>query len=127
VPNSKRVLDVGQCPPDHVAIRQLLASHYAVEVTPVATPAEALAALRQAKYDLVLVNRKLDFDYSDGIKVIRAIKADAQLADVPVMLITNYPEHQQLAVEAGAELGFGKLALDKQSTLDRLDPFLGGG
>ena len=124
---NKRVLDVGQCPPDHAAIRQLLEMRYAAEVTQVATPAEALEALQDGKFDLVLVNRKLDFDYSDGVEVIRAIKSDAAIADVPVMLVTNYPEHQQLAVEAGAELGFGKLELDEQVTLERLDPFLGVG
>ena len=124
---NKRVLDVGQCPPDHAAIRQLLEMRYAAEVTQVATPAEALEALRDAKYDLVLVNRKLDFDYSDGVLVIRAIKSEPAIANVPVMLVTNYPEHQQLAVESGGEYGFGKLELDAQSTLDRLDPFLGVG
>ncbi len=31
----------------------------------------ALAELRGGQFDLVLVNRKLDSDYSDGIEVIR--------------------------------------------------------
>jgi two-component system chemotaxis response regulator CheY len=124
---SKRVLDVGQCPPDHAAIRRLLEMRYAAEVTQVATSAEALEALSRDHYDLVLVNRKLDFDYSDGIEVLKAIKADESIADVPVMLVTNYPEHQQQAVEAGGERGFGKLELNKPLTLERLDPFFQDG
>ncbi|MEZ6068924.1 MAG: hypothetical protein R3C10_01365 [Pirellulales bacterium] len=54
---SKRVLDVGQCPPDHAAIRRLLEMRYAADVTQVDTPAEALEALRRDRYHLVLVNR----------------------------------------------------------------------
>ena len=68
----------------------------------------------------MLVNRKLDADYSDGIEVIRAIKADAATADVPVMLVTNYPEHQDAAVAAGALRGFGKLEFDQPETREKL-------
>jgi hypothetical protein len=41
------------------------------------------------------------------------------------MLITNYPEHQQQAMELGAELGFGKLELNKPETHRQLAKFLG--
>ena len=54
--------------------------------------------------DLVVVNRKLDMDYSDGIEIIRQIKAEPALAATPVMLITNYPEHQDAAEQLGAHL-----------------------
>jgi CheY-like chemotaxis protein len=124
---SKHVLDVGQCPPDHASIRRLVEGRYAAEITQVVTAAEALDALRHGQFDLVLINRKLDIDYSDGIDVLKAIKADAAIADVPVMLVTNYEDHQQMGVDAGGELGFGKLEFDKPSTFDRLDPFLGNG
>ena len=40
----------------------------------------------------------------------------AALAATPVMLVTNYPEHQQAAVEAGAEPGFGKDVLRSAET-----------
>ena len=68
---------------------------------------------------LVLINRKLDHDYSDGIHVLERLKADSATAAVPVMLITNYEDHQQAAVLAGAVPGFGKLALDAPETVDR--------
>jgi len=73
----------------------------------------------------VLVNRKLDCDYSDGVDVIRQIKADPELAEIPVMLITNYAEHQEAAVAIGALRGFGKLEYGKPETLERLQPILG--
>ena len=36
---------------------------------------DTLSTLQQQDIDLVLVNRKLDRDYSDGLEVIRQIKA----------------------------------------------------
>ena len=56
---------------------------------------------KHSTYDLVLVNRKLDIDYSDGTEVIRTLKGDSKTADVPLMLVTNYPEHQEAAIAAG--------------------------
>jgi hypothetical protein len=40
------------------------------------------------------------------------------------MLITNYAEHQQQAIAAGAILGFGKLELNAPETLKRLEAVL---
>jgi CheY-like chemotaxis protein len=116
----KRVLDVGNCPPDHAAIRQLIESHFTAVVLQAHHADDALSVLRQDRIDLVLVNRKLDRDYSDGLLVIRQIKADPELADTPVMMITNYDDHQQMAIQAGAIPGFGKLALRDATTLERL-------
>ena len=115
-----RILDVGQCGPDHATIRSYLTSNFDCEVVQVDGPEDALRSLKQSQFDLVLVNRKLDRDYSDGIEVIRQIKADAEIAEVPVMLVTNYPEHQEAAVAAGAVRGFGKLELGKPETLQKL-------
>jgi CheY-like chemotaxis protein len=115
---SKRVLDVGQCAPDHMAIRSYLTRNFDCEIVQVDDAAGALTELKGGQFDLVLVNRKLDIDYSDGIEVIRTLKADSDTADVPVMLVTNYPEHQDAAVAAGAIRGFGKLEFGKQETRD---------
>jgi CheY-like chemotaxis protein len=121
----KRVLDVGNCVPDHAAIRRLLEGTFGAEVVQTHDLAGTLAELRRGQFDLVLINRKLDQDYSDGMEILRQIKADAKLSAVPVMLITNYPEHQQAAVAAGALLGFGKLELASPLTRARLGAALG--
>jgi CheY-like chemotaxis protein len=84
----------------------------------------ALAALGQGSFDLVLVNRKLDVDYSDGLEIVRQLKTHEQHAAVPVMLVTNYPEYQQQAVALGAEPGFGKAELSSPATLEKLARFL---
>src|SRR3954454_5251247 len=116
----KRVLDVGQCGPDHAAIRMYLTRNFDCEIVQVDNAQGALTHLKSGKFDLALVNRKLDIDYSDGIDVIRALKADPATAGVPVMLVTNYPEHQEAAITAGAIRGFGKLEFGKPETRDRL-------
>src|SRR5215218_7536309 len=110
---SKRVLDVGQCGPDHAAIRSFVERNFGAEVRQTHRAGDTLAELRKGKYDLVLINRKLDADYTDGLEILKAIKGDPELAATPVMLVTNYAEHQQQAVAAGAELGFGKLEYHK--------------
>ena len=120
----KRILDVGNCQPDHAAIIRLLTGRFDCEIVQTHGAPDALAALRAGKFDLVLVNRKLDQDYSDGIEVIRQIKADANGAAVPVMLITNYAEHQDAAEAIGALRGFGKLEYDKPETHAKLDAVL---
>lgn len=120
----KQVLDVGNCVPDHAAIRRLITQNFSAEVLQTHHIDDTLELLRKQPIDLVLVNRKLDTDYSDGLAVIEQIKADESLAEIPVMMVTNYPDHQQQAVAAGAEWGFGKLSMGDRDTLDRLRKFL---
>lgn len=121
----KRVLSVGQCVPDEAAIGRMLQSNFEVQIEKAATADQALAAIRSGSFDLVLVNRKLDADYSDGTEIIKAMKADDAMASVPVMLITNYAEHDAAAVEMGATSGFGKAALGEASTIAKLEAILG--
>lgn len=121
----KRVLNVGQCQPDHETISRYLAAQFDADVMATLGLEDTLQELRSGAYDLVLVNRKLDRDYSDGLLIIKAIKADSRLAKVPVMLVTNYPEHQDLAVKAGALHGFGKLEYELPETVEKLKGVLG--
>jgi len=123
---TKRVLDVGNCAVDHAAIRELMEEHFDAVVLQAHAAEDTLAELRRGGIDLVLVNRKLDCDCSDGLEVIRRIKRDPAMSATPCMLVTNYPEHQQLAVEAGAEWGFGKRELHQPQTLLRLQQALEG-
>jgi two-component system, chemotaxis family, chemotaxis protein CheY len=120
----KRVLDVGNCVPDHAAIRTMLENKFQADVVQADGLSDALAVLRKEPFDLVLVNRKLDQDYSDGLDVIKQIKADTQFSTVPCMLITNYADQQGVAVAVGAEYGFGKKELYADETQSRLAKFL---
>jgi CheY-like chemotaxis protein len=122
----KRVLDVGNCGPDHAAIRGLLTRLFTAEVVQADHWDDTAELLASQKFDLVLVNRKLDIDYSDGMEIIRQIKADPRHAALPVMLVTNYPEHQAAAIAEGATYGFGKRELASRETHERLSRVLAG-
>lgn len=116
----KRVLNVGQCAPDHQAIRALIEGQFDATVVRTHHRADTIDALHNESFDLILVNRKLDVDTSDGMEIIRWIKSDPKCADIPCMLISNYPEHQAAAVSQGAIPGFGKEQLKESTTHDRL-------
>jgi len=120
----KRVLDVGNCPLDHAAIRSLVQENFSADVVQTHGAEDTLEVLRSGSVDLVLVNRKLDRDDSDGLEVIQTIKSDPHSTAVPVMLITNFADQQQLAVDMGAEPGFGKSQLEDSVTVERLKRFL---
>jgi response regulator RpfG family c-di-GMP phosphodiesterase len=120
-----RVLSVGQCVPDNGTLRGFLTGRWPVEFLTADQLDDAVRCLGDRSVDLVLVNRKLDVDYSDGMEIIRALKADPETARVPVMLVSNYPEHQAEAVMVGALPGFGKLEYGKPETATRLAAVLG--
>lgn len=122
----KRVVDVGNCSPDHSSIVRLLKAHFDVQVIQCHELSDTLAEIKQNRPDLVLINRKLDIDYSDGLVILKAIKSNPDLKSIPVMLISNYEEHQQTAVACGAIPGFGKKQYQQPQTLERLTAVLAG-
>jgi CheY-like chemotaxis protein len=124
--SKKRVIDCGNCGPDHSSISRLLRSLFDVEIVQTHTGDETIAELERQRAHLVLVNRKLDIDYSDGLQVIELLKASERFSNIPVMLVTNHEEYQQQAIAAGALYGFGKLELNSPKTKERLTAVLGG-
>ena len=120
----KTVLDVGNCGPDFNAIRQMVSSKFGASIVQAHGAEDAIETLKKKRVDLVTINRKLDRDYSDGMEVLRAIKSEDDISDVPVMIVTNYEEHQEAAMKEGAVRGFGKLALDDAATKELLEPYL---
>ena len=123
----KTVLSAGNCSMDHAAISRMLSEEFGVEVRRSARLDDTIKALRSGRFDLVLVNRILDADGSEGLEVIREIKSTLDLAAMPVMLVSNYAEHQASAVAAGAEPGFGKAELYEPQTREKLARFLADG
>ncbi len=122
---AKRILSIGSCSFDNGVIGRLISANFDAELHAASLPEEALDLLPGDRFDLVLVNRILDADGSQGVDVVARIKSDPRLTDTPVMLVSNYPEAQEAAVEGGAELGFGKAELDRPETVQRLAQFLG--
>jgi CheY-like chemotaxis protein len=124
---SPRVLDVGQCGFDHRTIATYLVDRFGARVERAESLDDVYQALRRGSFDLVLVNRVLDLDGSSGLELIQTLKEDPQesLKAVPVMLVSDYPEAQRMAVELGAEPGFGKSEMQSHATFDRLRALLG--
>jgi CheY-like chemotaxis protein len=120
----RRVLDVGNCSLDHGSIRSLLEGTFGATVVQAHNARQTADLLAKESFDLVLVNREFDEDGMEGIEVIRAIKTDPTTSSIPVMLVTNYAEHQATAVASGAEPGFGKKGLHDPQTHERLRKFL---
>jgi two-component system chemotaxis response regulator CheY len=118
-------LNVGQCGFDHRTIATYLGRQFGALVERADTLDEARDALGRGRFDLVLVNRVLDLDGSSGLDLIRTLKGEGDLGDVPVMLVSNYPDAQQAAVGLGASPGFGKADLESPATRDRLKVLLG--
>ena len=123
-PVAPRVLSVGQCGFDHQSISNYLADRFGAEVERADRLDDTRDAMKSARYDLVLVNRILDEDGSSGVELIRALKDDPALADVPVMLVSNHADAQEAALNLGASLGFGKSDLHLDATLTRIRALL---
>ena len=123
---TKRVLSIGSCSFDNGMIERLISGNFDAKLAAASLPDEALGLLRGDRYELILINRKLEVDYSEGVDVVKRFKSDPQLAATPVMLVSNYPEAQEAAIKAGAEPGFGKAELDRPETVEKLARFLEG-
>ncbi|MCP4785837.1 MAG: response regulator transcription factor [Fuerstiella sp.] len=124
---SKTVMSIGQCRPDNAAITHFLTSNFDVEVLATNLADDSLAALQSNAVDLILINRKLDADYSDGMEIMKLIRSNPQMEQIPVMLVSNFPESQEQAVAAGATYGFGKAELSSPETVQRVLDALGLG
>ncbi|WP_246196306.1 response regulator [Aquisphaera giovannonii] len=122
-----RILSVGQCGFDGSTIADHLSKHLGARVEAAEGLDEARRRLAAGTFRLVLVNRILDADGSSGIDLIRALKQDpdAAVAALPVMLVSNLPDAQSEAREAGAVPGFGKSELKRPETLERIREVLG--
>jgi two-component system, chemotaxis family, chemotaxis protein CheY len=121
---TKNVLDVGNCSFDHRNIKQLIESHFDASVIRAYTQEDAIATLRRVDIALVLVNRVLHQDGSEGFDLIAQIKSDSLMKGVPTMLISDFEDYQQRAIKAGAEPGFGKKTLRSAETRQQLSKFL---
>lgn len=117
---SKKVLDVGQCDIDNWQINQMLVNHFEADVSRAKTHQDALDAMSQGAFDLVLINRINDVDGSEGMELLRTIKQMPNAANTCVMIVSNFEETQKAAVEAGAAYGFGKAHLNETATLKNL-------
>jgi two-component system, chemotaxis family, chemotaxis protein CheY len=108
---SKKIALVGHCGPDSSYLRMTVAkAGRDFQVVSADDDAELKQQLEDG-VDLLLLNRELDygFDEREGVALIRRLRA--AYPNVKTMLVSNYPDAQQAAVQAGALPGFGKREL----------------
>jgi hypothetical protein len=120
-----RIALVGHCGPDSAMLK-----HAVQRAAPEATVeliTEDQQLQRVVKPDaLLLVNRVLDGEFSveRGVELIREL---AGRPDGPrFMLVSNFDEAQQEAVEAGAYPGFGKQQAGQPAMQQRIEAALNG-
>lgn len=118
------VLLVGNCGHDEAQIKSMLDTHFTVEVESTMYVEQALGMMRSRRYDLVLFNRLIFADDSQGIDLLMRAKADAELQGTPIMMVSNFPQAQAQSQAAGGEPGFGKDDLTRPETATLLSRYL---
>jgi CheY-like chemotaxis protein len=96
-PHAKRLLIIEDDSTERASIVELLA-HDDIEISAVATGAEALGALRERRYDCCVVDLRLP-DMS-GFELLDKLRANPELQDVPIVVFTG----KELSGEEEAQL-----------------------
>jgi len=121
----KRILLVGHCGPDsnylRMAVRAALAQ---AEIVSAGDNAAMDRAIQQG-VDLILLNRELGYGFEPdtGVEMIRALKRSHP--DWRMMLVSNYPDAQAAALDAGAMPGFGKREIGSPRVISLLRDAVG--
>ena len=122
---SKKVALIGHCGPDSSYLRlAVMKASKGVKVVG-ADDREELQRVLEEGADLLLFNRELGYGFDEemGVDVIKRLRAERP--DLKMMLVTNYPEVQAVAVAAGALPGFGKREIGSPRVVQLLKDALG--
>ncbi len=120
----KNVLIVGHCDQDNPQITSLIEKNFSAKVTREKLLKKIIGCLEKQDYDLVIINRIGAFDQEGGLELIKEIKKDGRF-DTPLMMVTNYKEQMDKAIECGAVEGYGKDKLHDKKTVELLRKYLG--
>ena len=119
----KNALIVGHCDLDNPQITSLLEKNFSTNVTRVKLLKNVIEHLEKQDCDLVIINRIGAFDQESGLELIEKIKVDGRFKS-PLMMITNYKDQMDNAVEKGAVPGYGKGKLHDKDTIELLSKYL---
>ena len=86
---------------------------------------EALDRLRQGEWDLVMTD--VDMPRMDGLVLTAQVRADSDLRDLPVMVVTSRDsaEHRRRGLEAGADAYVAKRDFDRGQILNLVRELIG--
>lgn len=109
---------------DNLALVKFLLERNGYHVITAGNGLEALRLARENHPDLLLLD--LAIPELDGWATARAMKADPQTADIPIIALTAYtmPSDQQRALEAGCQ-GFIPKPINVVSFIREIGNFLG--
>lgn len=122
----KKVALVGHCGPDSSYLRMaVMAADRGIQVVSADDEASLLHLINEG-VDLLLLNRILDYGFTDqeGVALIRKLRP--HYPNLKMMLVTNYPEVQASAQAAGALPGFGKREVGTERVRSLLREALAG-
>jgi CheY-like chemotaxis protein len=88
---------------DDELVRELLYLHLSNGGYEVLLAEDAIVAghfLLEQRVDLLIADIQMPF--MDGLDLVRAIRSDPPLSALPVIFVTDSPEHERLAAELGA-------------------------
>lgn len=91
------------------------------DVTAVVDGVDALAALWERKFDLLVSD--VEMPRMDGFGLTARIRADRRLADLPVVLVTALEsrEHKERGADVGADAYIVKSSFDQSNLLDVIE------
>lgn len=120
----KRVLVVD----DSITVREVernLLKNHGYEVDVAVDGAEALTAVQNQSYDLVLTD--VDMPRMNGIRLTHAIKEDPRHADLPVLIVSykDREEDKVRGLEAGAEAYLTKSSFHDETLLQTVRDLIG--
>lgn len=109
--------------PSHLKLAHhvLSAAGYAVSGAEAAD--EAFAAIRSQKPQVILLD--LQLPGTDGLALVRKLKADPETAEIPVVAVTSYPEvfPKSAAMAAGCAAYINK-PLNTRTLAGQLEEFI---
>ena len=120
----RKLLIVGQCDFDYQRISFVLSKIYDIEFHRADSFDDAIQKSLDQQFDLIMINRLMDLDRSEGMAILHELKSNPQTENTPAMIISAYQDAQEAAVAAGASPGFGKARLDTPQTFELLSNFL---
>ena len=120
----KRVLVVDDSITVREAERQMLAHRgYAVDIA--VDGMDGLNALRRGHFDLVITD--IDMPRLNGFELIRSIRKDQKLSQVPVIIVSykDRDEDRKLGLEVGASYYLTKASFHDERLLDAVQDLIG--
>lgn len=111
--NASQVLVAGNCDPDTRALQGLLKELGAGEIQVAESSQEVEQLLGKQTFQLVLLNRVFDSTGELALEILAKLTPQQRSR---CMLISNFQDAHQAAVQLGAKAGFGKRQLREAGT-----------